>query len=532
MRKENMYQKNKTILRKKLQMICLGNSIVKIIYIPVSLYIARLLSNIVSYATSGNMYKVIYSSLYLLFWAFFLLVLQMVAGIILQKEEMKMIHSSEINFLEMLQENSLDKLFRIDYGEIIENISKDMELMVKRYIELYPKLFSNLLGIVCYLLYFMYQNSVIAIALISISLLQLFPPLIVKKYMQINYEQCEKIEALITNHIVEMVNGIETIKLYNLKHWWNQKLFAIYKEYLSVGRKTDAVAALQRSMYRLLDNFLKFGTYALIGFFVICQFCSMNVAVEALYLSGDFFQGVKELFSVIPEDAVARKARERIEKWLPCKVDTQELNHECKEKSLKLENITYYYGNRKIFNNIKYQFDNNKNYLIIGENGVGKTTLFNLIMGFLIPNTGTVIGATHKNREIFYIPQDDILFHHNIAALIEMFGEPPKKNIHQILNDFGMSNYLNRKQQICDFSGGERKKIYLAIGFAMNSKWLFLDEPSNNLDKEGKKVLLEYIRKRKGIIMISHDPLLYESVDVILKIENGRICNENSSKIS
>lgn len=95
-----------------------------------------------------------------------------------------------------------------------------------------------------------------------------------------------------------------------------------------------------------------------------------------------------------------------------------------------------------------------------------------------------------------------------------------------------MTEKIWQEKAICDLSGGERKKVFLSIGFAMEPRWLLLDEPSNNLDSEGKQVLLELIRERKGTILISHDSLLYSAGDCKIRIENGQIWNEEFEKVS
>lgn len=64
------------------------------------------------------------------------------------------------------------------------------------------------------------QSPLMAASLLVISVLQLIPPIIVKKHMQINYEDCRKIEAKITDHMIEAVDGFETIKLYDLKSYY------------------------------------------------------------------------------------------------------------------------------------------------------------------------------------------------------------------------------------------------------------------------------------------------------------------------
>lgn len=94
---------------------------------------------------------------------------------------------------------------------------------------------------------------------------------------------------------------------------------------------------------------------------------------------------------------------------------------------------------------------------------------------------------------------------------------------------FSIANYLGLPEEVMDdvpitsLSGGERKKVFLAVGLAADSKWLFLDEPTNHLDRQGKEALVTLLRKRKGIFMVSHDPVFYQAADSVLRLEKGRI---------
>lgn len=521
------YQKRNFIFRNTLKKVCYGNTVIKTIAIPLMLLNAQLLSIVINYAAAGNVDGVVQYAVILLILVIVTVVFQSVTNIALQKAERKAVHCVKLHFLEQFLDNPLYKLFQIDYGELIENITVDTEKVTKRYIQLYPDIIASLLGGIGYLLFFMLQSPIVAGSLLIISLIQIFPPLIVKNYMQVSYDQCEEIEADITNHIVEAVEGFETIKLYELKEWWLQKLSDYYKRYVVIGRKTDAVATVQRSMYRLTDNILQFGTYALIGFYVILGYCSMNTAIQAVYLSSGFFGFIQKLFSTIPEMAVSRNAEERIAKWIVQDESQQMLTDTSKTRKISISNVFYCYGERKILSGIRYEFQSDKNYLLSGYNGAGKTTLLNLIAGLVLPDSGEI--CTDIFPRLFYIPQQDVEYHYDVSALIQMFdifGKEKQNRIERIVERFGLTEEIWQGKAICDLSGGERKKIFLSVGFAMESCWLLLDEPSNNLDSQGRQVLLELLRERKGILLISHDNLLYGTEDCRIRIENGQIWNE------
>ncbi len=531
-----MCGKSKLKIWTALKSVCLGKVFIQAIIVPVSLVTARLLSMVIDEAVKGNVETTVVYSLTMLGLIIVLGVIQMIGKRLILRCQTKALNQCRVDFLEFLLNNPLEKLYNTDYGELNENLNSDLEAFSKRYIDTHPNVIISVIGLLGYFFFLLLQSPVAAVSLLGIAFLQLIPPIIVKKYLQINYDQCREIEAQITNHIVEAVDGFEIIKLYGLKQWWKTKMTDYHRKYISVGRKADATAAAQRSMYKLLDNVLKFGTYALMGWYVMVDVCSLEVSVQAIYLSTGLFESVKSLFSVIPEFAVSRKAEERISKWIVVDDGEKDLLpyvEKFNNKPLIIKNIHYRYGKKKVFDGLNYQFYTDKNYAIEGCNGVGKTTLINLIMGLLVPDQGEIfvgdfepwnIGGEHT---FMYIPQCDPEYSFDVQTLFEMFGEEKQERLYSIAKRLGLSEAIMHGTEICSLSGGERKKVFLAIGFAMHPQWLLLDEPSNNLDNQGKDALAELINERKRVIMVSHDPSLMHGIDCRINFENGRVCDEN-----
>ena len=519
-----------------LKSVCIGTTALKIISIPIALVTAELLSNIATQATSGNVPSVISDSLIVLTVIIASMIIRTGADTAIRKKQAMAINKCRVDFLGILLKNPLSNLFKADQGEINENLNDDITTSSKRYSELIPSIIFALLAVVLYMVFLSAQSFLVAITLLAISLLQLLPPLIVKKFMQISYDECRNIEAKITNHISEAVNGYEMIKLYSLKQWWQAKMAGLHKIYLHVGRKADAVAAAQRSMYRVLDNILKYGTYALMGIYVMLGYCTLDVVVEAVYLSNELFAGVKALFSTIPQFAVSRNANKRLEKWMSddCAGEKMEEKLLSDADAITFNGLHYGYLDNEVIDGVSYRLDASKNYLLRGANGSGKTTLLNLLTGLILPTGGEImIGnseASHLNddaypKSIFYIPQNDPKFGFSAEALFGMFDEALREKVLSIAKRFELKDD-NLTCAISNLSGGERKKVFLSIGFAICPCWLLLDEPSNNLDAHGKDVLCDLIHQRRGSIVISHDPMLCQTAEHTLELKDGRLRNE------
>jgi ABC-type bacteriocin/lantibiotic exporter with double-glycine peptidase domain len=509
--------------------VCIGTTVLKIISIPIALVSAQLLSKVTASATQGDVPAVISDSLIVLAVMILFAAIRTWANAEIRKRTSIAGNKCRVDFMGMLLNNPLNKLFAADQGELNENINDDILTYSKRYTELIPAIVSAALAALLYMLFLSAQSVLVAVTLLAISLLQLLPPLIVKKFMQISYDECRDMEAKITNHVVEAVNGYEIIKLYGIKQWWQEKLAALHKQYLRVGNKSEAVFAAQNAMFQTIDNILRFGTYSLLGIYAMRGYCDLNVVVEAVYLSGDLFGGVKTLFGTIPQFAVARGAAVRLEKW-SSECDTQEHGVQPFD-SITLHGLHYAVSNAEIIRDASFQFDSSVNYLIKGQNGTGKTTLLNLLTGLVSPTSGQIIYGNGTevsllgklcSKELLYIPQDDPELEFSADTLFRMFDVNAQRKMFSYAEQFGLKED-DLITSISNLSGGERKKVFLSMGFGISPHWLLLDEPTNSLDADGKETLCGLIQMRHGVIMISHDPVLDKTAARTLTLKGGSI---------
>jgi ABC-type transport system involved in cytochrome bd biosynthesis fused ATPase/permease subunit len=196
--------------------------------------------------------------------------------------------------------------------------------------------------------------------------------------------------------------------------------------------------------------------------------------------------------------------------------------------SLFLNNLTYsFLTGEKLFDNFELNILNNGMYLIKGQNGVGKSTLFEIISGFRVPSNGsvtlngldiTLASPEDRGKFLSYLPQKQIF---TMQSLLESFfiieddGERQLELVEKCLDILTTLNFDLAKydlSKIMDLnlilSEGEKQKIGLARTFVRNSPILLLDEPTNNLDYVSKASLLSLIRKESAnriILMITHE---------------------------
>lgn len=186
---------------------------------------------------------------------------------------------------------------------------------------------------------------------------------------------------------------------------------------------------------------------------------------------------------------------------------------------IKISNLSFSYGDNKIFDNLSLTLDTNWKLGFVGRNGRGKTTFLNILCGKL-EHSGTISCDMAFTYFPFKIKNDD-------KTAIEVLNENcPDAEDWRIMRELNMlktdENVLYRKFN--QLSGGERTKLLLAALFAVENNFLLIDEPTNHLDAQGRRALSSYLNRKKGYIVVSHDrDFLDGCTDHILSINKTTI---------
>lgn len=209
---------------------------------------------------------------------------------------------------------------------------------------------------------------------------------------------------------------------------------------------------------------------------------------------------------------------------------------------LELKNISFSRDNKKILDNINLQIDERKFIAITGPNGSGKSTLAKIIMGIEKPDSGQILflGQDITNLDITeraklgigFAFQQPVRFKGlTVKDLIEIAsGNTVNMNeACQYLSEVGLcaKEYINR-QIDSKLSGGELKRIEIAMLAAKNSKLTIFDEPEAGIDIWSFNNLITIFEKMKNthnntIITISHQEKILQIADQIILLKDGHI---------
>ncbi len=234
---------------------------------------------------------------------------------------------------------------------------------------------------------------------------------------------------------------------------------------------------------------------------------------------------------------------------------------------LNVEHLTHGFGDRAIFNDVSFRLLKGEHIGLVGANGEGKSTFFNIVTNKLMPDEGKIEWA--KNVRVGYLDQHTVLsqgmtigdvlksafswlfeMEERMNVICDSLGEASPEEMDALMEELGtiqdsltMHDFyiidakveevaralglldIGLDRDVTDLSGGQRTKVLLAKLLLEKPDILLLDEPTNYLDEEHiewlKRYLLDY---ENAFILISHDiPFLNEVINLVYHMENQEL---------
>lgn len=188
---------------------------------------------------------------------------------------------------------------------------------------------------------------------------------------------------------------------------------------------------------------------------------------------------------------------------------------------INISNLTFAYDGSadNIFENVSFQIDTDWKLGFTGRNGRGKTTFLNLLLG-KYEYKGSISGGVIFEYFPFEIKDKTLKTIEIIDSLnydYQMWEIEREMSLLDISEDVLYREFNT-------LSNGEQTKILLAVLFLKEDRFLLIDEPTNHLDIEGREIVAEYLKSKKGFILVSHDRRFLDNcIDHILSINKANI---------
>lgn len=447
-----------------------------------------------------------------------------------------------------LLELELDYTEHKKTGGIISTAVEGVESIETFYGLFFPQIFLSVLVPIGLFIYLRSLDPVISLVLllgvplipISVGLVQAWVQRVAKMHWS-TYED-------LNSFYLESIQGITTLKSFGL----------IEKRQEKIAQKSwDFRNRTMKLLFANLTSILTMDIIAMVGTalgitLAILRFPSLGLqaSLVVLLISYEFFRPLRQLgsyFHFAINGISAMKSIMELLKKKSKKRDTWNLFNKLIDQntSIKFSNVFFSYRERKVdvLKGISFTAEAGKITAIVGPNGVGKSTLVNLIVRFFDPTSGKItlgdINTAHIQHEnirekVSLLSQRTTLFHGTIrdnlliakpnATDNELLQACQKAGIAEFINSLPEKLDSSLKEHAKNISTGQKQRIGIARALLKNAPILILDEPTANLDSENEEKIqqaIQSISKDTTTILITHHLKTIRDADKILVLADG-----------
>lgn len=369
-------------------------------------------------------------------------------------------------------------------------------------------------------------------------------------FMSLRNEQLER-EVIVKSSefsawFGNIVNGIREVKLWNLYHAKGEEYSSQQQKILGINKKREMVNTYNLCGDSLVNAVLTVLTYIGGGWLVSKGRLSMGEVVAFLVYSISLTGPITSIINLRYFVSGIKPSIERMLNFFELDEEPsgQDIIANCDFKELILEDVTYAYGENKVIDNLNVKIERGDKIAIVGKNGVGKTTLIQLLLGFIQPIDGTIY-INGKNirdlqlnnyRQLFsLVSQNVYLFKDSLLCNLDLKRDCDMEEIKSVCNRNGIDPIIHKlrydydsliEENGANLSGGERQKLALVRAIIKKGEILILDEPTSNYDAVSADTFMDRVVKEyqdKTIIIITHDNRVLNKVDKIYNLEQGKL---------
>lgn len=354
----------------------------------------------------------------------------------------------------------------------------------------------------------------------ALNLMQMLPILVYETWTKrIHNETCQAEEAD-SAWLVEGYHGAHVLKSYGAQGWYLARFCKLEQAVMRWGYRAEGAVTVEDVVFKGIDSLLNYGSYVILGLFVLYGGLSAAKLPLLVLLAGTLFSSVNAVFTWWLDRAEYQAACQRLN-WMQ-REDQEETPEE--PVLLSCAEVEKSFGDKKILSGISLDISRGEHVLLQGKNGSGKSTLLRILLGLERADAGIVL----RRSDPSYALQEEAQTTLTVGELTEQLDKTKGMDsnaLHRHLVGFQLTGCM--EQPFAQLSGGQKKRFFLAAALAKDSQLLVLDEPTNHLDRESMAYLTQVLQNYPGAMLIcTHTAWTALRWDKILHMRGGVIGEE------
>ncbi len=401
------------------------------------------------------------------------------------------------------------------------------------------------------------------VMVVTAPLIPVFMILIGKGTEKLNKKQWRKL-ARMSAHFLDMIQGLTTLKIFNTSKHEAEVIARISNEYRRSTMSVLRVAFLSSLALEFLATISIALVAVFIGFRLFYGEMDFLLGFFALLLAPEFYLPLRNMGTHYHARMEAVGAAEKMLELLETPITKIEKKtsqdtihtalHTPSGLSIQFQQVSFCYeGKRQALNNVSIEFKAKQRIALVGASGAGKSTIANLLLGFVQSTQGSIlvngldlnsINLETWREQVAWVPQRPYLFHGSIADNIRL-GNPTASDeaMRQAATEANCTDFIQALPQRYDtfigergegLSGGQIQRIALARAFLKDAPLLILDEATANLDAQSETLIqqsIETLSQNRTVITIAHRLNTIKSSDLIVVLAKGKVVETGTHSV-